>query len=153
VYCNRMIIDQDKTYCILHEQTFRTTRDTRALTARHGNLVLEEYTGSPNQLWKLFPSGKIRNETGVYISYDREGIVRVKATFEPPEKGFAVHVEGGHPYAVSLSPQEDETVVIRSSHGSRFVDIEDRGVGGGTWFLVDAKALALFDQASAVPST
>jgi len=140
-----MIIDTELPYALIHGDWYHVSGELMALAARHGNAVLEAYTGSPNQLWTVRRSGTIRSASGSYLVYDPQGIVRVKTSGTAPENGFHVYPAGTHPFAVVVVPQENDELVLRGSFASRFVDAEDAGVAGGTWLLVNAKAMAMYD--------
>ena len=138
-----MIIDTDRRYALVHAGWYHIAGEVMALTARHGNAVLESYTGSRNQLWTLSQSGKVKSASGSYLVYDPQGIVKVR-TSDVATSGFRIHPAGSHPYGVMIVPQNNDAVVLRGSYASRFVDAEDAGVEGGTWLLVDAKAMASY---------
>ena len=143
-----MLIDIDTRYALIHGGWYHVSGELMALTARHGHAVMESYTGSPNQLWSVFRSGTLKSASGSYLVYDATGIVRVRTSGTAPDQGFRIHPAGAHPLAVTIVPQENDTVVLRGSYASRFVDAEDAGVSGGTWFLVDAKAMATYETAT-----
>ena len=143
-----MIIDTNTRYAIIHAGWYHVSGELMALTTRHGNAVLEAYTGTRNQLWTIYRSGIIKSASGTYLVYDRAGIVSVRTSDTPADRGFRVQPGGSHPFEVTITPQDNEAVVLRGSYASRFVNAEDPGMAGGTWFLVDAKAMAMYNAAT-----
>src|SRR5210317_1660995 len=56
-----MLLDSRLEYVIVSDDWFKSTGKFHCLASRHGNAVIELYSGTSPQLWRVSRSGRIRN--------------------------------------------------------------------------------------------
>jgi hypothetical protein len=136
-----MLLDTRLDYLIVSADWFETTKTFRVLASRHGNAVVETYSGTTPQLWKILPSGKIKNAgtEETYLSYDPDRVVRLHTATTPTTEWFVQDVGDFHA-KTRLIPKTDTSVCVRCPYPSHFVECEEPGIGNASsWYIVDAK--------------
>lgn len=136
-----MLLDTRLEYLIISADWYDSTDTFRVLTSRHGNAVVETYAGSAPQVWRITPSGKVKNagREETYLSYDPNRNVRLHTSTTPTTEWFIQDV-GDVNGKMSFIPKSDASVCVRCPYPSNFVECEEPGIGGAShWFVVDAK--------------
>jgi hypothetical protein len=142
-----MILDRSKKYLIVSSAWYDISGEFACLTSRHGNVVVEGYSNSPNQRWTVTPSGQIQSASSeaTYLAYDPDRYVKLHTLTSRPERGWIIQDVGDYNGHVRLMPIGFEDVCIRSSYGSHFVEAENCGhdVASATWYLLDSDAFRI----------
>ncbi len=137
-----MLLDRRIEYLIVSADWYASSNAFRVLTARHGNAVVESYSGTPPQRWTILPSGKVKNtgDDETYLSYDPNRNVRLYTSSTTPPTEWVLQEVGDYHGNVRLMPKEDPSVSVRCPFPSHFVDCEEHGIGTANhWYLIDAK--------------
>lgn len=136
-----MLLDARIEYVIVSDDWFKHTGKFHCLASRHGNAIIELYSGTAPQLWRVSRSGRIRNcgDEVTFLNYDRERHVRV-FTSTNDSTTWWIESSGKTNSGTRFTPRGADDVKLRCAYPSRFVECEEPGFEESptNWFLIEA---------------